>query len=88
MELTERQREHLDAALVWADLSSKTLLDVLLVAMMDPNEKTEEWALNGLRAFGEIKRKYKDNPQIIEQQKRTIDFLRKVIEFYFQNNPE
>jgi hypothetical protein len=84
-ELTQEQREHLLMALWYGSRSTQVLIDILLVAMNSEKEDVEEWALNGLRTFGQIKKRYKDNPEMIASEKETRDLLDKMIKFYFEN---
>jgi hypothetical protein len=84
-ELTQEQREHLPIALFYSSLSTMVLVDFLLVAMTSEKEQEEEWALNGLRKFGEIKRRYKDNPDTQVCNKETVALLDRMVKFYFNN---
>jgi hypothetical protein len=84
-ELTQEQREHLLIALFYSSLSTMVLVDFLLVAMTSEKEQEEEWALNGLRKFGEIKRRYKDNPDTQVCNKETVALLDRMVKFYFNN---
>jgi hypothetical protein len=82
-ELSQKQIDHILVSLLFSRLATSEFIDAMLVALVSEREESEIWALNGLRAFGEIRKK--DTAETLKAKRKDVELLEKMIRFYFEN---